>query len=542
MNDSDQGRGSRDLEVTVNDVSLGLTQADIDNAGGTLNLGETVIVEGALTFDSDLTIDVEGAFDMRAGASITDSDDTTTHNLTIVAHDFSVVDASFDLEGTLGLKAKTRLRTYEEGFSAIYSADVDADLTFDGATIDAGAVEIEAVSESSSFGEIYASNTNPVVGVFGEIGLQAVKFLLSLALPVHTDIRSAEAHVTIVDSAVTASNGDVEITATTEADSRALTLAFTAYVKALGLSVAVSIADTDSTIDVSGATTLTATAGSVVLEADATTLSKPVAVAFPPYAEVGLGVAVATLNTTSTTKVGPDVTIIASDNVSVGSTGTVRGKAWATVSTPYKSVGGMAVAVLVDDAVVETTVDGTIIAGGRSTALDVAVTSFDAATPTSLPLALEEGQSHGLETGQRVIYSNAANQAIGGLSDGHTYYALVDPYEPSKVRLADSRDEAHAGKALELSLADTLGAKHSLTLGHDEVDFDAHTAIANSELEFNVAHGLSTGDPVLYTSRGNEDLAGLSESIPYYVIKTGEFTIQLAATPSLAEASQPILL
>ncbi|MCP3973138.1 MAG: hypothetical protein GY720_01445, partial [bacterium] len=534
MNDSDQGRGSRDLEVTVNDVSLGLTQADIDNAGGTLSRDETVIVEGALTFDSDLTIDVEGAFDMRAGASITDSDDTTTHNLTIHAHDFSVVDASFDLKGTLSLKAETLT-----GASVtIGGSDADHDLTFDGATINAGAVKIEAVSDSLSFGESVLRG-DP----FEEVVNDLINGLMTLALPVNVSIRSAEASVAIVDSSITSSNGDIEITAAAEADSRVMSLALVPLVfgyRGLGsLSVAVTTADTTSTIDVFGATTLTSTAGSVMLEADATTVSKPFAINVAPAAKRGVSAAVATLTTTSTTKVGPDVAIVASDNVSVGSTATVRGKAWASTSTPNRSTGGVAFALVVDDAVVETTVDGAIIAGGRSTALDVDMTSFGSGT--SLPLDTSTSE-HGLETGQRVIYRNAANQAIGGLSDAHTYYAIVDPGEPMEVRLADSRAEAHAGEALELSLDDTLGAKHSLTLGHDEVDFDAYSAIANGELSFSAAHGLSTGDPVLYTSMGNPDLAGLAEFTPYYVIRTDDFTIQLAATLNRAEASQPILL
>src|SRR5262249_39438315 len=59
----------------------------------------------------------------------------------------------------------------------------------------------------------------------------------------------------------------------------------------------------------------------------------------------------------------------------------------------------------------------------------------------------------GFGTGDAVIYDNGGgiNTNIGGLTSGTTYYAIVDPANPKKVKLAKTRADALAGHAIPLT-------------------------------------------------------------------------------------------
>ena len=66
---------------------------------------------------------------------------------------------------------------------------------------------------------------------------------------------------------------------------------------------------------------------------------------------------------------------------------------------------------------------------------------------------------HGLQTGQAVEYGTTG-VAIGGLTPGVTYYAIV--LDPNHIELADSFADAQAGVALPLDLTRATGTQ-SLT-------------------------------------------------------------------------------
>src|SRR5262249_11970095 len=74
--------------------------------------------------------------------------------------------------------------------------------------------------------------------------------------------------------------------------------------------------------------------------------------------------------------------------------------------------------------------------------------------------------NHGFVTGQQVVYDsgrtdNSDNTAIGGLADGTTYYAIVEDGTPKKLRLASSKEDALAGKAIDLTSRGS-GTNHSI--------------------------------------------------------------------------------
>ena len=66
------------------------------------------------------------------------------------------------------------------------------------------------------------------------------------------------------------------------------------------------------------------------------------------------------------------------------------------------------------------------------------------------------------KTGDAVVYSSGGGTAIGGLTDGTTYYVIVDSSDNTKVQLATSKDNATSGTAIDLTDQGS-GTKQSLT-------------------------------------------------------------------------------
>jgi hypothetical protein len=75
---------------------------------------------------------------------------------------------------------------------------------------------------------------------------------------------------------------------------------------------------------------------------------------------------------------------------------------------------------------------------------------------------IDVGFIHGLSTGQAVIYRNGGGASIGGLTDGQTYYTIVDPNRPQAVKLALTQAAAAAGTAVTLDPDDADGHLHEL--------------------------------------------------------------------------------
>ncbi|MGB6295658.1 MAG: DUF4347 domain-containing protein [Rivularia sp. (in: cyanobacteria)] len=71
--------------------------------------------------------------------------------------------------------------------------------------------------------------------------------------------------------------------------------------------------------------------------------------------------------------------------------------------------------------------------------------------------ALDE--PHDFNTGQAVIYDNGGGTSIGGLTNGETYYVIVDE-DPNTFRLANSEIEAKLGFAIGLDPTTMTGDNH----------------------------------------------------------------------------------
>ena len=82
--------------------------------------------------------------------------------------------------------------------------------------------------------------------------------------------------------------------------------------------------------------------------------------------------------------------------------------------------------------------------------------------PTGNHYEIELGDATGLNTGDAVVYSKgeAGNSAIGGLTDGETYFAIIE--DNGKLKLAATYADAVAGKKITLTGKGT-GEGHKIT-------------------------------------------------------------------------------
>ena len=126
---------------------------------------------------------------------------------------------------------------------------------------------------------------------------------------------------------------------------------------------------------------------------------------------------------------------------------------------------------------------------------------------------------HDLATGSKVVYSTGGGTAIGGLTNGTSYFILR--INNNIVKL--TTDKA-AQNIVDLTSLGT--GTHSITTS--AIDIGNTGPTANSLSIPN--HGFSTGELVQYDSVGQTAIGGLVSGNPYYVIQNDGNQIQLATT------------
>ena len=117
--------------------------------------------------------------------------------------------------------------------------------------------------------------------------------------------------------------------------------------------------------------------------------------------------------------------------------------------------------------------------------------------------------AHGFSDGQAVVYDSGGGAAIGGLTDGDTYY--VNSVNAGMLKLARSALEAAEDPITNFSAVDVDGGAESIELGYN--------------------HGYRIGDAVIYSNGGAESIGGLIDGQTYYVLESVGTTVTLAETP-----------
>jgi hypothetical protein len=131
---------------------------------------------------------------------------------------------------------------------------------------------------------------------------------------------------------------------------------------------------------------------------------------------------------------------------------------------------------------------------------------------------------HDLATGSKVVYSTAGQTAIGGLSNGTSYF--IFRVNNNSVRLATDK----AGQTI-VDLTSTGIGNHTLTTS--AVDIGNSGPTANTLAIPN--HGFATGELVQYDAVAQTAIGGLTSGNPYYVIQVDGNTVALASTLTNAQ-------
>ncbi len=146
-------------------------------------------------------------------------------------------------------------------------------------------------------------------------------------------------------------------------------------------------------------------------------------------------------------------------------------------------------------------------------------------------------------TGQAVVY-HANGGSVTGLTDGATYYAIVNPSNPNQISLASTYANATASTPTPIHLSPVTGAANSLS----EI-FQTFTAsnVDPTGLSIDLPRNVfTTGEAVIYHANGGS-VGGLTDGGTYYVIvdpnNTGSSAfIGLASSAANATAATPIAI
>ncbi len=177
--------------------------------------------------------------------------------------------------------------------------------------------------------------------------------------------------------------------------------------------------------------------------------------------------------------------------------------------------------------------------------------------PSSVILAsaansITYGSSVPYSTGEELVYDDGGGSDIGGLANGQTYYAIVDPSNPDQLQLAASADDATAGNAIPLTSAGTATTQafHPYTLGAS-VTFTPSNVLyytgdaSQNSIALGATSPFQTGDTVIYNDGGGSDIGGLTNGHVYYAIVTtinNVKLLQLADTLAHANAGTALPL
>ncbi|MCB1491701.1 MAG: hypothetical protein KDJ77_07865, partial [Rhodobiaceae bacterium] len=127
---------------------------------------------------------------------------------------------------------------------------------------------------------------------------------------------------------------------------------------------------------------------------------------------------------------------------------------------------------------VNTTVD--TLTGDMATEDDSPLPFNPATAVDSNAETIDLGEDRGLKTGDTLIYSSGGGTAVGGLTNGQAYYAIVDASDPTKVKLAATFEDAQAGTAIDLDGSVATGSSHNLANGNAQMGNIARSEIGSS--------------------------------------------------------------
>lgn len=139
--------------------------------------------------------------------------------------------------------------------------------------------------------------------------------------------------------------------------------------------------------------------------------------------------------------------------------------------------------------------------------------SFDPDALTALGVTLTNGES--------LTYTQALDANVSGLTDGQTYYAIVNSTTPGVIQLASTPTQAEAANPAIQDASPTLawnnnGTAQTLSISQIEVSENTATNTPWNTLEFTSDPAIPDGTPVTYTEVPGKPIGGLTNGDTYY--------------------------
>ncbi len=147
--------------------------------------------------------------------------------------------------------------------------------------------------------------------------------------------------------------------------------------------------------------------------------------------------------------------------------------------------------------------------------------------------SIDLGQPHGFQPGQAIVYRKGSGAPIGGLVEGQTYYAVIEPASPNLLRLANSQEDAVRTDPVVVGLSGSgvTGTGHGFGVAFDPSD----TVVDSGDtIDLGYPHRLRGGDLVVYDNGGGTNIGGLTQGATYSVMPVGDTAIKLRPIPAVA--------
>jgi Ca2+-binding RTX toxin-like protein/acetolactate synthase small subunit len=303
-----------------------------------------------------------------------------------------------------------------------------------------------------------AADVNPIDGITGAVGAGLVKTLVDYATdigaaPISAMVRQSKANISIGDNSNLISQGDIEITASAEADATAKAIsqlfslgwsdATASAITTIGQGVVITAAE-DITIGTDASATASMTTRTLANLSSSSINTSGIAVSL----------AIANSDLTAKTTINQNANITAGRNATIIANGKGQHEASAEAGAYNDGKAGISAGLSFSKADVQAIVNGKVTA---NTALQ---------KPFNPVTAVNAGQdrititNHTFKEGQAVVYSNGGGTDLGGLEDGTTYFVIV--VDANTIKLAESASDAEEKKAIDLTTSGVTGTSHAL--------------------------------------------------------------------------------
>ncbi|MEJ0068127.1 MAG: hypothetical protein WDO24_04695 [Pseudomonadota bacterium] len=541
------GSGSTDSLVvhSVDPSFHGKLTIDSNDGGatGSVELASSLTTNGNAVAVTANTITVDGGVTVNTELATGDAGDIsfTGRTITLVSgSDLEAAASGTHNAGTVALTASdTSYRIFDLPIDYVSKS---VGISLDGATINAGDVNILATASDVSLASEFASYaagygggiTSTLSGLLAQLPGAAISAFTGLDASVI--LRGGDAKITVNNSTIS-SSGSVDIESTTDIETSVTATAFDSitspgYEVAVGYAQATSTVTTlvsgtssitaanDVTVAVTGTTT-TSTTATATVNANASRQANPNATAF--------AVALGHTQLDAETEIDDGVTITAtagSVNVTATATDGIANSASTTGAVDAKA--GVSVSLGFDSATVKATLNGHITAGGAV----ASTTTFNGASAVNTTTDTINIPNHGLTTGDQVVYSvGAGGTPIGGLTDGTTYSVIV--VDANNIELADRPSLALDPTVTDPTATQTLAVPSADQFSLDAIDPSADTIRL-------IDHGFNDGDTVTYHAQGNTPIQGLVDGASYkvQVVDSTMFKLLDAGTGQVEAISQ----